>query len=418
MAKLQVNYVFVLALAQIRNHPLRVALTCIGVMVSVCCLVTVYLLTTGLDRKVSADFQHLGANTIKIQANMYKALGRDPLKPLQVSQIALLEAIDGIEDIAYFGQVRPAKSSDTKLQYANIVHYTRVNAISENFAYALHKLPISGRGLFAADEFSRQPVVLLSQDVAAMLGITPDKLLLSEQRAAEPITVYLQDLPFDVIGILPGAEQDLTGANAGVYISFAAAQALSSQAPDVNFMFQLRDDVSRDAVLSQVRRALLQSFQTAPGEVPDFIIDDAAALKQLSSQTIQLIRNVLLVVAFISLFIGCVGVVNVILSSVQERTQEFGIMRALGAKKAMIFWLVLAETLLMNAAAAAVGLCLGYGLALLIGVSVLAHASIVLDLPFVLAVGVFTLVLSVLCGVLPAIRACRISPVMAMQADS
>jgi putative ABC transport system permease protein len=418
MARLQIGHVFALALAQIRNHPLRVALTCIGVMVSVCCLVTVYLLTTGLDRKVSADFQHLGANTIKIQSNVYKALGRDRLKPLQVSQIALLEAIDGIEDIAYFGQVRPAKSSDIKLSFASTERYTRVNAISENFSYALHKLPISGRGLFAADEFSRQPVVLLSEEVATALGITADKLMLSAQLAADPTLVYLQDLPFEVVGILPGAEQDLTGANAGVYLSFAAAQLLSPQTPDVNFMFQLRHDVSRDVVLSQVRRALLQSFQTAPGEVADFIIDDAEALKQLSSQTIQLIRNVLLVVAFISLFIGCVGVVNVILSSVQERTQEFGIMRALGAKKSVIFWLVLAETLLMNAAAALVGLLLGYGLAIVIGFSALAQAEIALDLPFVLAVGAFTLVLSMICGVLPAIRACRISPVLAMQADS
>lgn len=216
---------------------------------------------------------------------------------------------------------------------------------------------------------------------------------------------------------MPGGNRDILGTSADVYLPLGLAQQINGAELELEFGFRSLESAATDDIRRQVSQLLRQVQRTAPGEAANFVIESAAELIELQTNTLDTVRRVLLLVVAIALLVGCIGIMNVMLASVSERTREIGLLRALGASRGYIQSRVLLESALLSVGGSLAGIVLGYALAWFIIMTLPAIDSVVLPpLAVVLTVASAVLV-GLCCGALPARRAAALTPLAALNME-
>jgi putative ABC transport system permease protein len=381
----------------LRANRLRSALTMLGVVIGVASVVMLVAIGSGAKQKVEQQVEGLGSNLILVVPGEF-SFGSAP----SVSRLKL-------DDVAYLGRVvgdsqavAATVTSSEEVSVGNRSDYVTVSGTNENVPLVFDRPLARGRYLSAADVDTRRRVAVLGSQIATTVFGDVDPLGRQVTIAGVRFRVIGVFAPLgSAFGVSRDKEVDVPVTAAQRLFGVDRIDALAVKAPTIDSVDQLQ---------ARLVAALEQKY---PGQ--KFSAVTQTQILGTIGTILGLLTLVLAAIAGISLLVGGVGVSNIMLVSVRERTREIGLRKALGARQRDILAQFLIEAVLLTAIGGVVGIGLGVGASLLANSlsplpAVVAWWSITLAFGVSVGVGVFF-------GVFPARRAGRLEPVVALRTE-
>ncbi len=410
--------ILLLALDSLRNNKLRSFLTILGVVIGVATVIGMSSIISGLNRNISSQIQDLGSNLVFIQRNPPTIGGRVPSEMFSRKRLTLEDA-DAIAQLPLVQAISPV------LQYLNFngssnsfsVRYrdhTAKNTIfigaTPEVATVMNLHIAAGRWINETDHTHNSSVVVLGHDTAET--IFPANV--------DPIDkdVEIEGQPFRVIGVLDKRKDALQGgSNPNDNVAEMPVGTFWRLHPEQkDFMFSIKvvsqEDMPR--AIGQIEGLLRMRRGVPPNKEDDFAISTQDTFTDLWNQISSGVFTVMLAISSIALIVGGVGVMNIMLVSVTERTREIGVRKAIGATQRNILMQFLFEAMVLTAAGGFLG----------IGAGAIIAATIRTLAPFLpAAVSVFWVAVGfsvsvgtgLVFGLYPAYRASVLSPIEALR---
>ena len=377
------------AVRAVSRNGLRTALTMLGLVIGIASVIVLVGIGDGSSRQVGEKMKALGGDALS--AYVYEGeLAYDDL-----AGVAGLESVDG---------VAPAKPLGKKLSVGSTVsNKAFVEATDEHCLQVRNLKLLSGRNLNAVDRENRSKVIVLGSDVAAELFGSAD---------AVGRTVKFDGDEFLVVGVLANQGQAMglvTGSVA--LIPFSTAVGMGEGAAIDSFYAKARGEDAIEAAKQEIGAYLMGSAGVAPGSF-DIVSQDE--MLQAGDDIDRTLTLLLAGIAGISLVVAGIGVMNVMLVSVTERTREIGIKKAIGARRADILAQFLLEALVMSVSGGVLGIVVGIALGTLASTVGLAF-----DVSWaVVAVAVAaSTAIGLVFGIFPAYRAAAKNPIEALRSE-
>ena len=395
---------FKLAQREIRRNVLRSTLTILGIVIGVAAVITMVTLGGGATAQVTEDISKLGTNLLHVrpgQGHRGPGGARGSAKPFEEEDA---EAI--AREVAGLTAVAPASNAAGQAIYGNQNWSTSVTGTTNDFLKTRNWSLASGR-LFTSGE-------LHAGHAVCMLGETVKKELFGGMNPVGE-RIRLGKITFEVVGVLAEKGQSGFGTDQDdiVLIPLRTLQRRIAGNTNVPTIYvSARDGVSTAKVQKDIERLLRERRRIGLNEEDDFHVRDMQEIVSTLTGTTRVLTALLGAVAAVSLLVGGIGIMNIMLVSVAERTKEIGIRKALGAPPSVIRGQFLTEAVALTLIGGLIGMALGTGLSYL-GTSLLGWifapqlASYVLAVAFSSAVGIFF-------GLYPAFRASRLEPVAAL----
>jgi putative ABC transport system permease protein len=396
------------AISAIVAAPLRSLLTSLGIIIGVLAVVGMSSLIQGLKQYVQEQFSDVGSETFYVQSrpNMEIQVGGHSNTTnwpelVMDDKLAVEKNVASIEFASaystHFGaQVRYGgeKTNPNVLLYGTDEHLPRIQG-----------LPLdSGRYLTQLDSANRRQVVIIGDDLVEKFFTTVDPL---------GRDIRIDGRRFRVIGVLErqgeflGFSQDNL-----VLIPVTTFRKYWGRRSEVQFAVKAKEGRLQEAI-DETIMVLRQRRGVAPGEENNFEIMTADSIQDTLNTMILGISLVMVGIASISLLVGGIGIMNIMLVSVTERTREIGVRKAVGARRGDIVIQFLVEAIVLSGVGGVIGALLGVGLGVLVGVATPLPSALPLW-ALVLAFGVCGGI-GVIFGVYPAMKAARLDPVEALR---
>ena len=397
------------ALQSIYAHRFRSFLTALGIIIGVASVIAVVSIVQGLSASISNEFKGLGSNSLTVEAytSFEEALqGKENV--LGIGDYERIVAhIDDISDVS--PTFRPFGNFGTTVRAGATSTFTQVMAVTETYMESAQVFPAKGRFLRASDDLSRRRVAVVGS-----------KTLEDLRLSGEPLGQFI-DIGgewFKIIGITE-EKGDSLGFSKDNYIliPFSVGQVIAGTGTKLNIAisFTVNDIEQIDAVQGRVTALLRQAHRLRPGQRNDFRVQSAQQLSESFDTIIATVTMVLSGIVGISLLVGGIGIMNIMLVSVTERTREIGICKALGAQRHHILMQFLIEATTLSLLGGLVGLLLGY----LIG---FGAAKAIPNFPdafvpwwaIAMAFG-FSSLVGIVFGIMPAAKAANLHPIDALR---
>ncbi|MGO8949200.1 MAG: ABC transporter permease [Ktedonobacterales bacterium] len=405
---LLINASLTSALEALWSNRLRSLLTILGVIVGVAAVIVAVTITEGTSANINSRVAGLGTNVLTI--NSGAAVSGGASQGVGSEESLTVSDATAIAAVPHVVNVTPIKSVSAQLVYSGQNWSTRAEGVYPNYQQIDNWSLAEGSWFSQADEDAGTPV--------AVLGQTTEQNLFTGV-ATDPVgqTILINGNPFNVVGILRA--KGTSGAvdqDDIVYVPYSAAQDRLKDTPYAD-QIQVQVDTADDVATAEanITTVLDQQHNIAPGGTADFVIRSSDQLIQTAQSTGQTLAFLLIGIAAVSLLVGGIGIMNIMLVSVTERTREIGIRMAVGARRGDIRNQFLIEALTLSAAGGIIGIVAG-----LIGGYIMTNAF---SLPFapslpsiVLAFGV-SAIIGVCFGFYPAVRASRLDPIVALHTD-
>ena len=397
------------ALQSIYAHRFRSFLTALGIIIGVASVIAVVSIVQGLSASISNEFKGLGSNSLTVEAytSFEEALqGKENV--LGIGDYERIVAhIDDISDVS--PTFRPFGNFGTTVRAGATSTFTQVIAATETYMESAQVFPAQGRFLRASDDLSRRRVAVVGS-----------KTLEDLRLSGEPLGQFI-DIGgewFKIIGITEEKGDSLGfSKDKFILIPFSVGQVIAGTGTKLNIAisFTVNDIEQIDAVQGRVTALLRQAHRLRPGQRNDFRVQSAQQLSESFDTIIATVTMVLSGIVGISLLVGGIGIMNIMLVSVTERTREIGICKALGAQRHHILMQFLIEATTLSLLGGLVGLVLGY----LIGFGA-SRAIPGLPDAFVpwwavaMAFG-FSSLVGIVFGIVPAAKAANLHPIDALR---
>ena len=392
---------FLLALREIRNNLLRAGLTTLGIVIGVSAVILMVTLGAGANQKVTGEFASLGNNLLVL-------LPGQPNGPPTATvpfDIAVVEKIQ--REIPNLADVIPEVAVQGVIVNGNHNHNTQIDGTTNAYMHSRNWNLVAGR------EFS--PAEMLAGKSVCILGETDRRELFGDQ---VPIgaRIRINKISCEVIGILEPKGVSTFGQDMDelVLMPLKAVQRKIAGNTEIN-VIRISVDNQEDIphAKDMIQRLMREIRHILPGQVDDFDVEDLQEISQIVQSATLILTAFLSAVAAVSLLVGGIGIMNIMLVSVTERTREIGIRLAIGARERDVLLQFLIEAVVMSALGGVLGVLIGLG-----GSAAIAAA---LKIPFVfqpaivlIAVG-FSAIVGVAFGFFPARRAARLDPIEALR---
>lgn len=389
---------FVMSVSAIKSHKLRSFLTMLGIIIGIASVICVVALAKGSEQKILANINSMGTNTITLMLG--KNFGDRNAKKLKDFSI---ESYKMLESLSFIDYATPRINSSGLLTYGNKNVDASLRSGSENLLSVSGVSIISGRDFDADDlRFSRSNIII-------------DNLAQKELfDGVDPIgkTIIFNKQPFTIIGVGYKDSGSFGADNITVYLPYTtAANKLTGVQNIRSIIVKINDQINAQVAES----GIIEAMSSIRGG-KDFFTVNSDTIMQTVQSTVNTMGLLISGIAFISLMVGGIGVMNIMLVSVFERTKEIGIRMAIGAKSRDILLQFLIEAILL----CAIGGVIGVGLAYLVGTIVNALSSefsmIFSFASIIIAICVSSLI-GIIFGYIPAQNASKLNPIDALLRD-
>ena len=393
-----------LALRAIRRNLMRSFLTVLGVVIGVAAVVTMVTLGNGATKMVSDQISSLGSNLLILSPGQRLGPGRDSAgaNKFKLADVdALLTQIPSLRSVA------PVVSSRVTLVARNQNWQSSVNGTT-NAYFATGNWTIAEGREFADDEATAGKAVCLVGDTVKkqlFAGVSP----LGEDLRVKNFTCQ-------IVGVLKAKGQGAMGNDQDdvVLMPIVTAQRRLTGSQDVGtLMLSMRDGAVAERVVSQVQNLMRERRKLAEGMDDNFNVMDTKQIAETLSGTIRTLTGLLGSVAAVSLLVGGIGIMNIMLVSVTERTREIGIRLAIGALESEVLLQFLIEAVVLSALGGLLGIILAFVACL--GLSALMSMPFLFNPTINVVALVFSAAIGILFGYMPARRAASLDPIIALR---
>ena len=394
-----------IALREIRRNLVRGFLTVLGVVIGVAAVVIMVSLGQGATESVTSQVESLGSNLVMAIPGQGMGPGGGSAPAFRLSDAtAVAESVSGIRAVA------PVRILGLKAVYLQEDWSTQAVGTTVDYFSVAGWTIADGRAFSEAEVLGARPVCVLGETLVEELFAQQDPL---------GARVRLKSMSCEVVGVLEGKGQGAMGQDQDsvVVLPLSTLQRrlagrVSSRDVD-RMMISTRDGVSADRVVRDVTGVLRERRQISAGEDDDFSVLDTKEIADALSSTTEILTLLLAAVAAVSLLVGGIGIMNIMLVSVTERTREIGIRMSIGALPREVLLQFLVEALVLSVAGGLVGLVLAvagsWGLAQAMGV------PFVFDPQINLVAFAFSAAVGVVFGFAPARRAAQLDPIDALR---
>jgi putative ABC transport system permease protein len=397
---------FRLALRALARNKMRSVLTMLGIIIGVGAVICVVSIGQGANYLVQQGIAAMGTNAVFIAAGSNRAGGvRQGYGGVKTLTVADMDAI--IKEIPLIQQAAPSLSNNQQIVYGNQNWNTRVTGTTPNY-FDIRTWPVQSGSVFSDEE------VDLAANVC-VLGTTVAKILFLDE---DPIgkTMRIGNLPFRVDGVLASKGQSSVGQDQDDII-FAPYTTVQRKIQGITWLQTINASaVSQAASLAAVApitSLLRERHRLRTGTDDDFLIRTQADIEDLADQTQSVMTLLLGGIASVSLLVGGIGIMNIMLVSVTERTREIGVRMAVGATQDDVRQQFLVEAVTLSMMGGFVGIIFGLvGSALISNLlswpTLISGKAIIAAVIFSAAVGIFF-------GYYPAHKAAQLDPIEALR---
>lgn len=395
---------FLMAWASLIANKMRSILTMLGIIIGVAAVIALVSIGNGVKQDIQNSISSLGSNLLMVMPGAPRTPGVRPsqgsMKSLKVSDYQAISKLDGVK----------AASPYTANSYVSIYQSknwtTTVSGVSSNFQDVNNWTMAEGRFISSKNVENRERVAVVGQTVVK-------NLFAGEDPVGKEIRV--KNIPFRVIGVLNskgngtmGNDQDDT-----IFIPYTTAMERVEGVDYLRMVYVVaNDDNGIDRLQSDIENLLRVRHSIKDTNLDDFNIQNMKSIMETMEQTTGTLTLFLGAVAAISLVVGGIGIMNIMLVSVTERTREIGIRKALGATYFVIVTQFLIEAVVISLMGGLIGIALGIGASKLIGLA--SGMSTVISVPTIVLSFAFSMAIGLVFGIYPARKAAKLNPIDAL----
>ena len=401
------------ALDALRANLLRSMLTALGVIIGVASLIAMLGVGNGATARIDSLISSLGSNILTVTGGSSQGGGvrggAGSVSTLTEEDAkAILTQVDGVESVS--GLV----NGQGQLVYADSNWSTGISAAGEDYLAATAWVLQSGRLLDTQDVKGARKVAVIGQTVARELFASEDPIGKS---------IRINRVPVEVVGLLESKGQSTFGRDQDdvVFVPLSTGKRRLLGAGAINndavqaIVVKGSDGRGLDLIEADIRTLIRERHRIPPGGTDDFDVRNFAQFLSARTDTLRIMSTLLAIVAGISLIVGGIGIMNIMLVSVTERTREIGLRLALGATRQAVLLQFVLEALLLSLGGGAIGI--GLGLSIAFVVSQLADLQMAIGAGTVLLAAGFAAATGLFFGWYPARRAASLRPIEALRRD-
>jgi putative ABC transport system permease protein len=392
------------ALSAIRANKLRSLLTMLGIIIGVGAVITMVALGSGAQKSVQDRIQALGPTLLSIFP------GQNFRGGVAISGAVSLTFDDDTalaNNIRYVTDVVPELTRNMQVQYGAQNINVSVVGSTPNYVPVHNYTVTAGRMFTAGDESSRQRYAVLGSQIPTDLNANGVAMIGQ--------TIQIRGIPFEIIGLLSEkGSQGFNNPDEQILVPYQTARYRVVGTDRLRqITVKVADLNSMNLAMIEIERVLRRAHKIRPGADNDFQIRNQTDVLSTFQQTTETFKFLLAGIAAVSLLVGGIGIMNIMLVSVTERTREIGVRKALGATRGNILFQFLVEALVLCLAGGVTGILLGSLGALLL--STLMHWNTLISPYAIMLAFFFSALVGLFFGIWPAKRAASLDPIQALR---
>lgn len=396
---------FFQAVRSLLSNKTRSVLSILGVLIGVTSVIAMLALGTGAKEDVKKRISSLGSNLLMVRSSAHR-VGGVSLEAGSVTRFTIEDANEIKEKISGVDKVAASVSGRGQVVYQGKNWNTQIQGTSEDYSDMRNSRPVKGRFFTKNETITRAKVVVIGQTVVKQLF--GDKNPLGE-------FIKIKRIDFQVIGILP------TKGSSGwrdeddkiiIPLNTAMYRLLGKEYVD-SIDVQVTDANSMDEVSDKIKKLIMVLHRLPAAQKDTIDIRNMADIQETISATVKTFSYLLGSIAFISLLVGGIGIMNIMLVSVTERTREIGLRKAVGADNNDILFQFMIESVVICILGGIIGIMLGSLISVIL--SKFAGWSTSISLSSVLLAFTFSVAIGLIFGIWPAKKASQLNPIEALR---
>ncbi|VYT67831.1 Macrolide export ATP-binding/permease protein MacB [Veillonella dispar] len=395
---------FLMAWASLIANKMRSILTMLGIIIGVAAVIALVSIGNGVKQDIQNSISSLGSNLLMVMPGAPRTPGVRPsagsMKSLKVSDYEAISKLDGVRAAS------PMTNGSYVVIYQNKNWTTSVSGVSYNYLDVNNWSMKSGRFLSEKNVQNRERV--------AVVGKTVVKNLFGDE---DPVgaEIRVKNIPFRIIGVLNSKGSGAMGNDQDdmVIIPYTTAMERVEGVDYLRMIYVVgKDENGIDRLQSDIENLLRVRHGIKDTNLDDFNIQNMNSIMETMEETTGTLTLFLGAVAAISLVVGGIGIMNIMLVSVTERTREIGVRKALGATYSVIVTQFLIEAVVISLMGGIIGIILGIGSSKLIGMA--SGMSTVISIPTIVMSFAFSMAIGLIFGIYPARKAAKLNPIDAL----
>ena len=395
---------FLMAWASLVANKMRSILTMLGIIIGVAAVIALVSIGNGVKQDIQNSISSLGSNLLMVMPGAPRTPGVRPtagsMKSLKVADYEAIAKLDGVKAVS------PMTNGAYVVIYQNKNWTTSVSGVNANYLDVNNWTMKSGRFLSNKNIQNRERVAVIGKTVAKNLFGDEDPV------GAE---IRVRNIPFRVIGVLNSKGSGAMGNDQDdmVIIPYTTAMERVDGIDYLRMLYVVaKDENGIDRLQSDIENLLRVRHGIKDTNLDDFNIQNMNSIMETMEETTGTLTLFLGAVAAISLVVGGIGIMNIMLVSVTERTREIGIRKALGATYFVIVTQFLIEAVVISLMGGLIGIALGIGASKLI--SLASGMSTVISVPTIVISFAFSMAIGLVFGIYPARKAAKLNPIDAL----